>query len=58
MIIVNRLDQLDGVEVRPGVNLIGNPAFHKESGKWRCLADVLGCLCIVELKVTVVGDSA
>ena len=56
MVTVTNLDQLDGVEVRPGVTLIGTPGYHEESGKWRCLADVGGTLCLVELKVEVVSD--
>jgi hypothetical protein len=56
MITVDDLNKLDGVEIRPGVTLIGTPGFHKESGKWRCLANVGGSLCLVELKVDVVGE--
>jgi hypothetical protein len=53
MVTVNDLNELDGVEIRPGVTLIGPPGFHEESRKWRCLANAFGTLCLVELKLTV-----
>jgi hypothetical protein len=45
------LPPLDGVEIRPGVILIGEPTPVPETDKLRCLANVLGCLCVVELSI-------
>jgi hypothetical protein len=56
MIKVNDLNKLDGIEIRPGVYLIGTPGYHKESGKWRCLANVGGALCLVELNIAVISE--
>ena len=46
------LPKMDGVEIRPGVVLIGEPTPIAETNKLRCLANVLGALCIVELSLT------
>lgn len=45
------LPKLDGKEVSPGVWLIGEPSPIPGSDKMRCLADVGGALCIVELRL-------
>lgn len=51
MITVNSLNDLDGAEIRPQVFLIGTPAFHEPSQKWRSLANAFGSLVLVELSV-------
>lgn len=45
------LPDLDGVEISPGIFLIGKPTAIEGTTKLRCLADVGGALCIVELNV-------
>lgn len=49
--IVN-LPKMNGVEIQPGVFLIGEPAIVPGTNKLRCLANVLGALAVVELKVS------
>jgi hypothetical protein len=46
------LPKMDGVEIRPGVRLIGEPTPVPGTDKLRALANVLGCLCVVELSIT------
>lgn len=55
---IDDISKLDGVEIRPGVVLIGTPGYHEESKKWRCLANVDGALCIVELTIDVIPEAA
>jgi hypothetical protein len=43
------LPKMDGAEIRPGIVLIGEPAPMPGTGKLRCLANVTGMLCLVEL---------
>jgi len=45
------LPKMDGMEVRPGIVLIGEPASMPGTDKLRCLANVLGSLCVVELSI-------
>jgi len=45
------LPKMDGVEIRPGVTLIGEPAPMPGSDKLRCLANVYGSLCVIELSI-------
>jgi len=45
-----KLPKMDGVMIRPGVQLIGEPSVV--DGQLRCLANVAGALCVVELSVT------
>jgi hypothetical protein len=45
------LPKMDGMEVSPGVVLIGEPTPMPGTDKLRCLANVLGCLCLVELNI-------
>ena len=45
------LPRMDGTEIRPGVVLIGEPTPVPGTDKLRCLANVLGCLCVVELGI-------
>lgn len=42
---------LDGREIAPGVYLVGEPTPIPGSDKMRCLANVGGALCLVELRV-------
>lgn len=45
------LPKMDGMEIRPGVTLIGEPTPMPGSDKLRCLANVSGMLCVVELSI-------
>lgn len=45
------LPKMDGVEIRPGVVLIGEPTPQPGTDKLRCLANVSGMLCLVELSI-------
>ena len=45
------LPKLDGKEVAPGVFLIGEPNPLPGTNKLRCLANVGGALCVVELGI-------
>jgi hypothetical protein len=45
------LPKMDGVEIRPGVVLIGEPTPMPDTDKLRCLANVMGMLCLVELSI-------
>jgi hypothetical protein len=48
-----QLPKMDGWEIKPGVILLGEPTpVEGESVKLRCVANVLGTLCVVELRVT------
>lgn len=50
------LPKMDRVEVSPGIFLIGEPAPVPGTNKLRCLANVGGCLVLVELKVNFVAS--
>jgi hypothetical protein len=45
------LQPMDGKEMSPGVFLIGEPSPVEGSDKLRCLANVGGALCLVELRL-------
>jgi len=45
------LPKMDGMEIRPGVTLIGEPSPEPGTDKLRCLANVDGMLCVVELSI-------
>lgn len=45
------LPKMDGLEVKTGVFLIGETSPIPGTSKLRCLANVLGCLCVVELSI-------
>lgn len=47
------LHDMDGMEITPGVFLIGNPTPRPDLGSNRmaCLANVNGMLCTVELSI-------
>jgi hypothetical protein len=45
------LPKMDGVEIRPGIILIGEPTPDKGTNKLRCLANVYGALCVIELSI-------
>lgn len=47
---------VDGREISPGIWGIGKVSWH-ESGHWRCLANVNGALCVIEVSVTTLGAS-
>lgn len=44
--------KFDGLEVRPGVFLIGEPTPIPGSMLMRCLANVYGALALIEIKLT------
>jgi len=46
---------LDGRIDAKGVKFIGK-ATRQDNGMYRCLADVGGCLCIVEVRIVSQGD--
>jgi hypothetical protein len=46
-----KLPKMDGEEIHPGVILIGEPTPVPGTDKLRCLANVLGALCVVELSI-------
>jgi len=50
------MPKLDGVEIQPGVTLIGEPSPMPGTDKMRCLANVAGCLCLVELRIKFRGE--
>lgn len=45
------LPKMANLEIRPGITLIGEPTPMPGSNKLRCLANVLGCLAVVELSI-------
>jgi len=45
------LPKLNGCEVSPGVWLIGEPTPITGTDKLQCLANIEGCLCVVELQL-------
>lgn len=51
------LPKMDGVEVRPGIVLIGEPAPVPGTDKLRCLANVMGMLAVVELSIKFEGKT-
>lgn len=51
------LPVMDGMEIQPGITLIGEPTPMEGTDKLRCLANVLGCLAVIELRIKFVkGD--
>lgn len=46
-----QLPKMDGYEIHPGVVLIGEPTPVPGTDKLRCLANVYGSLCRVELSI-------
>jgi hypothetical protein len=52
---VLNLPTMDGLEIRPDVFLIGEPTPESGTNKLRCLANVHGMLCIVELSLKFAG---
>ena len=46
------LPKMDGIEIKPGVWLIGEPRPVPGTNKLTCLAQVGSALAVVELKVT------
>lgn len=45
------MPKIDGMEVSPGVFIVGEPAPIPGTNKFRALADMAGCLVIVELSL-------
>ena len=46
-----QLPDLDGVEIQPGVTIIGEVTPVPGTNLLRALANVSGCLCVVELRI-------
>ena len=46
-----QLPKLNGIEIRPGITLVGEATAMPDTDKLRCLANVYGCLCVVELRI-------
>jgi hypothetical protein len=46
------LPKLDGVEIHPGVFLIGEPTPVAGTSLLRCLANAFGSLVLIELKIS------
>ncbi len=46
-----QLPEMDGLEIKPGIILIGEPIPIEGSTKLRCLAKVFGCLAIIEFSI-------
>jgi hypothetical protein len=55
---VMTLPKMDGMEVRPGITLIGEPAPMPGTDKLRCLANVAGMLCVIELSIKFKAEAA
>jgi hypothetical protein len=51
------LKKLDGQEVAPGIFIIGEPTPVAGTNKLRCLANVRGCLALIELSIKFVPVS-
>jgi len=50
------LPRMDGVLIRPGVQLIGEPTPVPGTDTLRCLANVAGMLAVVELSIKFLGE--
>lgn len=46
-----QLPKMDGMEVSPGIILMGEPTPIPNTSLLRCLANVHGALCIIELRI-------
>ena len=44
--------KFDGLEVKDGIILIGEPTPIPGSNLMRCLANVYGALCLIEIRLT------
>jgi hypothetical protein len=47
---------LDGCIDEKGIRYIGQ-ATRRPNGQWVCLADVNGCLCLVEVKIRLLAKA-
>jgi hypothetical protein len=47
-----QLPKMDGVEVSPGIILMGEPTPIPGTSLMRCLANVHGALAVIELKLS------
>lgn len=46
-----QLPKMDGIEIRPNIFLIGEPTPIPGTNLMRCLANVGGALCLIELTI-------
>lgn len=52
MIFVDlKTQKFNGVEIRPGITLIGEHTPVAGTNTMRCLANIAGVLCVVELSI-------
>ena len=49
LIVEGTLSKMDGLEIQPGITLIGEPTPIPGGNKLRSLANVYGSLCLIEL---------
>lgn len=49
------LPKMNGMEIRPGITIIGEPTPMPGTNKLRALANVAGALCVVELSIKFQG---
>lgn len=49
--VLLQLPELKGVEISPGIVLLEEPTPIPGTALFRCLANVHGCLAVVELKL-------
>jgi hypothetical protein len=48
--------KLDNMIDEKGIRYIGL-ATKRPNGQWVCLADVMGCLCLVEVKIRLIAKA-
>ena len=51
-----KLPKMDGMEIHPGIFLIGEPSPLSGTDKLRGLANVHGSLCVIELGIKFNGS--
>jgi hypothetical protein len=50
-----KISGMAGTEIRPGIYLITDPAFHIKDQMWTALANIQGMLGLIQLKVWIEG---
>jgi hypothetical protein len=57
MVLPTTIEGQRGKEIAPDVWLITDPTYYSQVNQWRALANVSGCLCVVQLRVYIdMGD--
>lgn len=54
MQLINDLSELDGLEISPGITIIGTASPTDNPEIMRCLANICGCLGLIEIRVKAV----